>query len=151
MAYWLLVIILAYLFFGLASFCDKLVLAGKPKPKAYTFYVGIFSIFVIFFIPFIGFKIPGVEGFGWIAIDAIVHILGLYMMFTALERFEVSKVIATIGAIQPIFIFILSWLFWGPQLIPFVDLVAFALLFLGSVVCINLFRLPCTVRKWRGF
>jgi len=131
---WLIVIILAYLFFGFASLCDKLVLAGKPKPISYTFYVGVFSIFVIFFIPFVKFGIPNNEELLWIALDAIVHIAGLYTMFLALEKFEVSKVVTTIGATQPIFIFILTWLFWGPQVMPAIDILAFAVLFISSVI-----------------
>lgn len=131
---WLLAIILAYLFFGFASLCDKLALAGKPKPNSYTFYVGAFSIFVVFFIPFISFGFPNAEGFVWVALDAIVHVLGLYTMFAALERFEVSKVIATIGATQPIFIFVLTLIFWGPQVMSAMDILAFIILFIGSVV-----------------
>jgi len=132
--YWLLVIILAYLFFGLASLGDKLVLVGKPKPKSYTFYVGAFSLFVILFAPFIKFGFPSAAGLIWIALDAIVHVVGLYTMFVALEKFDVSKVVATIGATQPIFIFILTWLFWGPQMMSGIDILAFVLLFIGSVI-----------------
>ena len=131
---WLLVAILAYVFFGFASLGDKLVLAGKPKPKSYTFYVGAFSLFVVLFIPFTKFNFPGSNGLVWVALDAIVHIVGLYTMFTALEKFDVSRVIATIGATQPIFIFILTWIFWGPQVMPGIDILAFILLFLGSVI-----------------
>ena len=90
---------------------DKLVLAGKPKPKSYTFYVGIFSVFVILLIPFVKFSVPSGTGFMWIALDALVHVVGLYTMFVALEKFDVSKVVATIGATQPIFIFILTFFF----------------------------------------
>lgn len=132
--YWLLVIILAYICFGLASFCDKLVLAGKPRAKAYTFYVGVISLFVIFFIPFAGLSVPGAVDLGWVVIDAVVHVLGLYTMFVALEKFDVSRVIATIGATQPIFIFILTWLFWGPQAMAQMDILAFILLFMGSII-----------------
>ena len=51
MLMWLIITILAYLFFSFSSLGDKLVLAGKPKPNSYTFYVGVFGIFVILFIP----------------------------------------------------------------------------------------------------
>ena len=132
--YWLLTAVLAYLFFGFASLGDKLVLSGKPKPKSYTFYVGVFSIFAILFIPFIKFSLPSGTELIWIALDAIVHILGLYTMYVAVEKFDISRVIATIGATQPIFIFILTWIFWGPQAMPAIDILAFVILFLGSVI-----------------
>lgn len=134
MLMWLVVIILAYLFFGLASLGDKLVLTGKPKPKSYTFYVGVFGIFVILFIPFIKFGFPNNAGLTWIILDAIVRILGMYTMYTALERFDVSKVVATIGATQPIFIFILTWVFWGAQTMPLMDILAFVILLTGSII-----------------
>ncbi|MCX6720655.1 MAG: EamA family transporter [Candidatus Staskawiczbacteria bacterium] len=134
MILWLLIAILAYLFFGLASFGDKLVLAGKPKPNSYTFYVGALGLFVVLLIPFVSLRLPNQQELIWVILDAIVHVAGLYTMFVALEKFEVSKVVSTIGATQPIFIFIFTCFFWGPQIIPAMDILAFVLLFLGSVV-----------------
>jgi len=131
---WLIVIILAYLFFGFASLGDKLVLTGRPKPNSYTFYVGIFGIFVILFIPFINFGLPNSAGLTWIILDAIVRILGMYTMYSALERFDVSKVIATIGATQPILIFILTWVFFKVQAMPAMDILAFIILLTGSII-----------------
>jgi len=131
---WLIVTILAYLFFAFSSLGDKLVLAGKPKPKSYTFYVGVFGIFVIIFIPFIKFTLPSGAGLTWIMLDAIVRILGMYTMYSALEKFDVSKVIATIGATQPIFIFILTWVFFKPQAMPMMDILAFIVLLIGSII-----------------
>jgi len=136
--YWLSAVILAYLFFGLASLCDKLVLSGTtqgaPRPKPYTFYVGLFSLLVILLIPFVRPNFPGAIGLVWIILDAIVHVVGLYAMYVALERFDVSKVIATIGATQPVFIFALTWIFWGPQMLQLPDVLAFVMLVAGSVI-----------------
>jgi len=134
MMYWLIIAILAYLFFGLGSFGDKLVLEGKPKPRSYTFYVGVFGLSSLLLIPFINFGLPPSTAFVWLILNAIVRILGTYAMFVALEKFDVSRVMATIGATQPIFIFILTWIFWGPQTMTIADMIAFALLFLGSVI-----------------
>ena len=134
MMYWLIVIILAYLSFGFGSLCDKLVLTGKPKPNSYTFYMGMFGIIVILLIPFIKFGLPGTMGAAWIVLDAIVRIAGIYTMYVAIQKFDVSRVIATIGATQPIFIFILTWIFWGPQIMPAIDIAAFLLLLAGSII-----------------
>jgi len=134
MLMWLIVIILAYLFFGFASLCDKLVLAGKPKPNSYTFYVGVFSLVVIILMPFTKFSFPNGMGLAWIILDALVHIAGLYTMYVALEKFDVSRVIATIGATQPVFIFVLTWIFWGPQAMPAIDILAFIFLLMGSII-----------------
>jgi len=129
---WLFVIILAYFFFSLASLGDKLILAGPSKPNFYTFYVGAISIFVVIFIPFIKFGLPSEKAIFWIIAEALVYIFGLYAMFSALEKFDVSRVMTTIGATQPIFIFGLTWMFWGPQILNKVDILAFILLVLGS-------------------
>jgi len=134
MAYWLLAIILAYLFFGISSLFDKLVLSGKPKPNSYTFYVCVFSLLSLLLIPFIKFSLPNTAGLTFAILDAIVHIAGLYIMYVAVEKFEVSRVAATIGASQPIFIFILTWLFFGAQKISVAYILAFVLLFSGSLL-----------------
>jgi len=135
---WLLIIILAYLFFSFGSFCDKLVLSGAtqraPRPKSYTFYVGVFGLFIVLLIPFIKFGFPNNTGLAWIILDSFIRILGIYTMFVALERFDVSRVMATIGATQPMFIFILTWIFWGPQPIAATYVLAFVLLLIGSVI-----------------
>jgi hypothetical protein len=56
------------------------------------------------------------------------------MMYVALEKFDVSRVIATIGATQPVFVFLLTLIFWGPQAMPAIDMLAFILLFAGSII-----------------
>lgn len=131
---WLLIAILAYLFFSFSSLGDKLVLSGLPKPKSYTFYMGVLGLVVLLLIPFVGLSIPDTQTFIWIILNAIVRILAIYTMFVALKRFEVSRVVPTIGATQPIFVFLLSFIFWGAQAIMGSEIFAFALLLLGSVI-----------------
>jgi drug/metabolite transporter (DMT)-like permease len=129
---WLIVIILAYLFFSLSYLGDKLILSAQPKPNSYTFFVGTISVFVVLFIPFIKFGLPDGKVIFWIIGEAIIYILGLYTMFTALAKFDVSRVMTTIGATQPLFIFALTWMFWGPQVMSQTNILAFVLLLLGS-------------------
>lgn len=131
---WLSIIILAYLLFAFGSFFDKLVLKGKPNPVSYTFYVGLFSLLVVLIIPFVQFQVPESRVFVWIILDALVYTAGLYFMFSALERFDVSRVVPIVGAFQPIFIFLLAWLFWGFQQTSGVHIAAFLLLLLGSII-----------------
>lgn len=131
---WLLVIILAYFFFSLASLGDKLVLARRSNPAVYTFYVGFFSILMFLIIPFINFRFPEFKTLFWIVLEALVYIIGLYTMYAAIKKFDVSKVITTIGATQPVFIFGLTWLFWGPQILEQKLIFAFAILLLGSII-----------------
>ncbi|MGD0576682.1 MAG: hypothetical protein ABSA74_01225, partial [Candidatus Staskawiczbacteria bacterium] len=102
------------------------------EPNLYTFYVGAISIFVVIFIPFIKFGFPDEKSLFWIIAEAVVYILGLYAMFLALEKFDVSRVMTTIGATQPIFVFAFTWLFWGPQPLSPGNILAFVLLVFGS-------------------
>jgi len=131
---WLLVIILAYFLFSLVSLGDKLILDGKPNAVVYTFYVGFFTIFLFLIIPFINFGFPSSGTFLWIILEAVVYLLGLYLMYTAVEKFDVSKVITTIGATQPIFVFALTWIFWGSQMMKTTNIIAFIFLVLGSII-----------------
>ena len=131
---WLIIAILGYFAFALASLGDKIILGQSPRPRAFTFFVGIFNVLVVLMIPFISFSLPsGYDGF-WIILNAIVYIFGLYGMFSALEKFDVSRVVPAIGATQPVFIFALTWLFWGPQNINIQQIIAFVLLLLGTVL-----------------
>ena len=131
---WLIIAILGYFAFALASLGDKIILGQSPRPRAFTFFVGIFNVLVVLMIPFISFSWPsGYAGF-WIILNAIVYIFGLYGMFSALEKFDVSRVVPAIGATQPVFIFLLTWLFWGPQNINVQQIIAFVLLLLGTVL-----------------
>jgi len=131
---WLLTITLSYLFFAFSSLGDKIVLNGPAKPKSYTFFVGIFSILAALLIPFIDFNFPSQIGLLWVILEAFIYVVGLYALFYALENFEVSKIIPTIGATQPIFIAILSCMFFGFQPLGGKDILAFIILLLGSVL-----------------
>lgn len=132
---WFLIIILAYLFFSISYFGDKLILTRRHfSPATYAFYVGVLNSFLIFLIPFVKFSFPDALSLFWIILDAIVFISGIYAMFSAMEKFEVSEVMPVIGALQPIFIFILTILLFGYQSISSADLIAFAILLLGSLI-----------------
>ena len=131
---WLLVIILSYLFFGLSSLGDKLVLNNSNNPKLYVFYVGILNLIVILLIPFFGLYLPNSENFFWIILTSFSFIAGLYFLYYTVNKFEVSKVIPIVGAIQPILVLLLSWFLLGYGIINFNNLIAFLILLIGSVI-----------------
>lgn len=131
---WLAYSVISYLFFALSSLGDKIVLAKSPKPETYVFYVGVFGFLALFLIPFFDIPVPSNIAFGLLLINALTYIFSLYALFTALERFDVSKVIPTIGATQPIFVFMLTWLYKGPQFLGIAEFIAYVLLFLGSMI-----------------
>jgi drug/metabolite transporter (DMT)-like permease len=131
---WILVITLAYLCFALASLGDRIILSGPSRPNSYTFFVGVLSAAVILLIPFIGISIPQGILWLWIILAALFNILGIYTMFSALNEFDVSKIIPTIGALQPIFVVIFSFLILGESTMESRQILAFVILLLGSVL-----------------
>jgi len=133
---WLLVSISSYLFFALAALGDKVVLKNVPKPKLYTFYVGFLSIFAVLIYPFINFTLPDKETFMWAFFDGIVYVWGLYVLFSALKKYEVSRVIPTIGAVQPIFIYLIAIIIWpvASLILNQANLIAFFLLLIGGIM-----------------
>ena len=131
---WILAITSAYLCFALASLGDRIVLSGPSRPKSYTFFVGILSAAVILLIPFIGISVPQGILWLWIILAALFNILGIYSIFSALDDFDVSKIVPTVGALQPIFVVIFSLLIWGGDAMKGSQVFAFAILLLGSVL-----------------
>jgi uncharacterized membrane protein len=133
---WLIISIASYLFFALASLGDKIVLKKTPKPKLYAFYVSFMSVFVVLAIPFIHFSFPNTQTLMWAFFDAIVYVWGLYTLFLALEKYDVSRTIPTIGAIQPVLVFILALFFWpsASLILTQANLLAFFLLLIGGVL-----------------
>ncbi|MEK7124639.1 MAG: DMT family transporter [Patescibacteria group bacterium] len=131
---WLFIIILAYFFFSIASLGDKLVLSRAQSPRLYTFYVGVLSLIVLVLTPFADFRIPVPYNLFWIILTSFVLITGMYALYSAVNKFDVSRVVPVIGAVQPLFILILSWLFWGAQVIKANSLFAFAILLLGGII-----------------
>ncbi len=132
MLLWLLIVILSYILFGVASFGDKLVLSRSPNPKLYTFYVGALSSLAALLIPFAGFHVPDAKSFFWIAMTSLVIIAGLYVLYSAIAKFDVSRVIPIVGAVQPILVLLLSWFFWGSGAVTLNNVLAFSILLLAS-------------------
>lgn len=53
MTFWLLLVILAHLFYALVFLIDKYIVSRPlPHPVVYAFYVGVLSIFIWVLAPF---------------------------------------------------------------------------------------------------
>lgn len=134
MLFWLFIIILSYLFFSLASFGDKLVLSHHLKPVYYIFYVGLLSLLVLLLIPFVGFYAISLKALLWVFLASLSFMGGLYFLYSAVEKFEVSRVTPIVGSFQPLIVLFLSWLFWGDQVFNTVHLVAFFILLIATFI-----------------
>ena len=132
---WLIAIISAYLLLAVVSLIDRYLLAGKPDPKVYAFYVGLLSLLLLLVIPFIDFYIPSLFLLALSFLSGATLIIALFSLYTALEKFEASRIITATGGFIPIFSFALVWALPGGEkvLSPFV-VVSFVLLVLGSVI-----------------
>ncbi len=134
MTLWFFVIIASYFFFSVSVFGDKLLLAGKPNPKSYTFYVGILNSSALLLLFLAHIKLPGISALFWAGLSGLTTVLALYFMFCAVEQFEVSQVMPALGALQPIFIFVLTDIFFGWQSVTVTGFLAFVLLIAGSIL-----------------
>lgn len=129
---WLFIIIISYLFFALFSFFDKLILSGPTSPKAYTFYIGTLNILALALVPFGGLGIPPLSALPWIIAESIFFLLGLYFMFLALEKFEVSRVMPIIWGIQPFLVLLFGWILFKTSPLKTTEFIAFFMFIAAS-------------------
>lgn len=131
---WLFIAILAYFLFAVVSLGDRFLLLGTPNPKIYTFYVGCLGIFAMVMAPFTGFFLPSLKELLFCFFSSIFYILFLYLMYVALERFEVSRVIPATGALMPLISFLIIFALSFKNPLDSKSIAAFFLLILGSLV-----------------
>ncbi len=132
---WLLVVIVSYFFFSLASLGDRYLLIWPPKPKVYAFYVGILGIIVLLVLPFVQFSIPSLSTAVLSFFTGLVFVLSVIFLYYALEKFEVSRIIPALGGFLPIFTFILGFFILSQQeFFSWPKLLSFCLLILGSII-----------------
>jgi len=134
---WLFITILAYFFLAISFFGDKFLLSGGiPSPKVYSFYVGILSIFVIIFIPF-GFFLPSPPQIFLAFLTGVIFLTGLYLYYSLIREFEVSRIVPAIGGMIPILTFFLAYVSSrGEVAASSKDIISFLLLTSGSVLIV---------------
>jgi len=134
---WLLITISAYFFLAISFFGDKFLLTGGiPNPKVYSFYVGILSIFVIIFIPF-GFFFPSPSQIFLAFLTGTLFLFGLYLYYSLIREFEVSRITPAIGGMIPILTFFFVYIFSrGEVAFSSKDIISFLLLTSGSVLIV---------------
>jgi len=133
MTVWLIIVILAHLFYALIFIIDKYIVSRPlPHPVVYTFYVSVLSIFVWVLIPF-GFYFPSGNEIVLILLAGIFQVTGCIFFYKALNLSEVSRIVPFVGSFVAIFILILSTLLIGEYLTT-EQIFAFILLVLGSLI-----------------
>ena len=130
---WLIVTIASYFINAGVYVGDKFLLSKKIHSSiAYAFYVGIWSILNFVLLIFA----PWMPGPWELAIDLFagaLFLLTLVFWYKALHQSEATRVVPIVGALVPVFSFILSFLFLGESLNQS-QLVAFFILIAGGVL-----------------
>jgi len=130
---WLIVVILAYLFYALVFIIDKYILSRSlPHPIVYSFYVGFLSIFVCVLLPF-GFHFPSWSQFVLVLVSGVINILGCLLLYSAIAKEEVSRIAPFVGGMVAIFTLFLSTSVLKEHL-NLQQIIAFSLLVLGCLI-----------------
>ena len=131
---WIFIVILGYLFSAISTLIDKYLLTGSiPNPKVYSFYIGILGILVLLFFP-LGFFVPNFSQILLSFLAGGIFIFSLFWFGKALSLFEASRVVPVIGGLNPLFVFVLNYLFSREGFLSFWEFISFIFLILGSVI-----------------
>lgn len=130
---WLLVTVVSYFINAGVYVADKFLLSKKIHSSiTYAFYVGIWSIFNFILLIFS----PWMPGLGDFFIDVFAGMLFLATLifwYKALHQSEATRVVPIVGALVPIFSFLLSYIFLGEKFNQN-QVLAFAILIAGGIL-----------------
>jgi drug/metabolite transporter (DMT)-like permease len=130
---WLLPALSAYLINAGVYVADKFILSKKIHSSiVYTFYVGIWSIFnaaILIFAPWA----PSMQELVLDLSAGFLFLFTLLFWYKALHQSEATRVVPIVGALVPIFSFVLSAIFFAEELGKN-DVAAFFILVFGGVL-----------------
>lgn len=99
--------LLAYFFNALSVLSSKFLLNRIiPDPLVYIFYISLFSLLIIFALPFT--RVPTLEVFNLASLSTLLWTFGAYFMFKALKIGSVARVIPIIGTLIPLILLIFA-------------------------------------------
>lgn len=130
---WLIIAITAYFINAGVYVADKFLLSKKFHSSiVYAFYVGIWSIFNIFLL-ILDPWLPNLQQLGLNLIAGLIFLATLVFWYKALHQSEASRVVPIVGALVPVFSFLLSFIFLGESLSER-QFLAFAVLINGGIL-----------------
>jgi uncharacterized membrane protein len=129
---WVILALIAYFLLAIVGVIDKKILSSPLlNPLAYAFYAGLLPIVAIIFWLFdFSFLSPLYTIFA--ILGGATFFVGIFFLFEAIIKGEISRVITIVGGISPILIFIFSYFFLGERL-NFSYIVALFILIAGSI------------------
>lgn len=130
--HWVLWASIGYFFNAVAISIDKALLKRQVvgNPAVYTIIISALGLLVLVLVPF-GLVPPTATALTFGLLSGVFFTLGMWTMFVVLQRGEASRVPAFIGSLNPLFVFLGSFLLAGERL-SLLGLVAFAFLVLGG-------------------
>jgi len=111
---WLLIALIGYFILAAVNILDKFILENKIKDSAiFVFYSTAILLPIFLLIPFGVVFLHGI--FDWLIalLSGLAFFLALWAMFICFQKSEVSHAGPLVGAITPVFVFILSIYFLG--------------------------------------
>jgi drug/metabolite transporter (DMT)-like permease len=130
---WLFIAVISYLINAAVYVADKFLLSKKVHSSiSYAFFVGIWSIFNLAILPF-AFWLPSLRELGVDLLAGALFLVTLIFWYKALHQSEATRVVPIVGALVPIFSFLLSFIFLGESLSER-ELLAFLILIHGGVL-----------------
>ena len=130
---WMIIIVIAYLLNASATAIDKFLLSKKiSNPAVYAFFISALNVLGVVLIPF-GFHLVGFWQILVALITGAVFTFAYLYMFKALGENEASRITPFMGGLQPIFVFVLAWIFLGESL-GIWAIVAFFILVIGTII-----------------
>jgi drug/metabolite transporter (DMT)-like permease len=131
---WLFITISAYFINAGVYVADKFLLSKKIHSSiAYAFYVGVWSVFNVFLLILVPWQAPSLQELTLDLLAGFLFLVTLVFWYKALHQSEASRVVPIVGALVPIFSFILSFVFLGESLSQ-QQFIAFIILIFGGVL-----------------
>ncbi len=130
---WLSIAVTAYFINAGVYVADKFLLSKKVHSSiVYAFYVCIWSFGNIILLG-IDPWIPGIQGLALDLVAGMLFLVTLVFWYKALHQSEATRVVPIVGALTPVFSFILSFVFLGEALSER-QFLAFIILIIGGIL-----------------
>ncbi len=140
---WTLVALLGYFFGAVTALLDKVLLSDNhiKAPAVYAFFVSLFSLFAVVFVPF-GFQFFGWYHTGVFLLSGIAFVYGLLALYTAVRGNEISRVSPLAGTVVSVVAFGMALLPFSPEPLEWSSRIILALLLLIGGGFLVSFDLP---------
>ncbi|MFH0969249.1 MAG: hypothetical protein V1804_01955 [Patescibacteria group bacterium] len=136
----------SYFLGALSVILDKFLLGSKriSSPPVYSFYIGLFGLVTLIFIPFFNFYIPSFFQIAISILGGAMFSIGILFLYFAIQTGEASRVPPLIGAIIPVATYFLSFFASSEKFIP-IQIIGISLLVFGGLLIS--FDLPLKINK----